>query len=32
MQTFGWLEMPHFLNRISRCIPSEIDRHDLLGG
>ena len=29
MQTFGWLEMPHFLNRISRCIPSEIDRHDL---
>ena len=26
MQTFGWLEMPHFLNRISRCIPSEIGR------
>ena len=20
MQTFGWLEMPHFLNRISTCI------------
>ena len=26
MQTFGWLEIPHFLNRISRCIPSEIGR------
>ena len=25
MQTFGWLEIPHFLNRISRCIPSEIE-------
>ena len=31
MQTFGRLEMPHFLNRISRCIPSEIERHGLLG-
>ena len=26
----GCLEMPHFLIRISRCIPSEIEGHDLL--
>ena len=26
MQTSGWLEMPHFLNRISICISSEIPR------
>ena len=24
MQTSGWLEMPHFLNPISICIPAEI--------
>ena len=30
MQTFGWLEMPHFLIRISRYIPSEIEKHDFL--
>ena len=30
MQTFGWLEMPHFLNRISRCIPSEIEGYVFL--
>ena len=30
MQTFGWLEMPHFLIRISSYIPSEIEKHDFL--
>ena len=30
MQTFGWLEMPYFLIRISRYIPSEIEKHDFL--
>ena len=30
MQTFGWLEIPHFLNRISRCIPSEIEENVFL--
>ena len=30
MQTSGWLEMPHFLNRISRCIPSEIEGYVFL--
>ena len=30
MQTFGWLEMPHFLIRISRYIPAEIEKHDFL--
>ena len=30
MQTSGWLEMPHFLIRISSYIPSEIEKHDFL--
>ena len=30
MQTFGWLEMPHSLIRISSYIPSEIEKHDFL--
>ena len=30
MQTFGWLEMPHFLIRISSYIPSEVEKHDFL--
>ena len=30
MQTFGWLEMPHSLIRISSYIPSEIEKYDFL--
>ena len=31
MQISDWLEMPRFLIRISRYIPSEIEGHDLFG-